>query len=197
MSNTNPYQAPRAKVADWLDESGQYQDVNLWSASGRIGRARYIAWTMGSVVIFYLVGVLAAVLIPLLAKGAGLLGLLVPLVMLGGGLALFIFQIRLTIQRCHDFDVSGWLTLIILIPLAAFAFWIAPGTDGANRWGPKTAANSAGVLAAAWLGALVIPLIGILAAIAIPSYQDYTNRARAAQRRMQQEQPQLPAPEQR
>jgi uncharacterized membrane protein YhaH (DUF805 family) len=193
MSDANPYQAPRAKVADRLDDSEEHQDVNVWSASGRIGRARYIAWTTLSTMAVYLVlGIVTAVI-----AGAGGFAL-IPFLALIAGIAFFVFQIMLTIQRCHDFDITGWLTLIIIIPLVVFVFWAVPGTDGANRWGPKTKPNSTGVVVGAWLGAVVIPVvIGILAAIAIPSYQNYVKRARAAQERMQQQQPRLPAPEQR
>jgi uncharacterized membrane protein YhaH (DUF805 family) len=181
MTQVNPYQAPRANVADAEEE---FQAVNIWSGAGRIGRARYIAWTMGSVLIFYLAfGLLAAILIPLGRDGTG--ALLLPILMIIGGIALFVLQILLTIQRCHDFDVNGWLTLIIIVPLAFFVFWFVPGTNGNNRWGAQPVPNSGGVLVAAWLGALIIPVIGILAAIAVPAYQDYAKRAKAMQMQQQ------------
>ena len=39
----NPYVAPRAAVADAQDE---FQPVRIFSTSGRIGRVRYILYTM-------------------------------------------------------------------------------------------------------------------------------------------------------
>ena len=42
-TNVNPYQAPGAPVAD----AGEVQPVKVFSAAGRIGRARYIAYGLG------------------------------------------------------------------------------------------------------------------------------------------------------
>jgi hypothetical protein len=55
-----------------------------------------------------------------------------------------------------------------------------PGSRGENRFGPPPPPNTWGVRV---LGVIlpVIALVGILAAIAIPSYKNYTDRARAAQ----------------
>ena len=55
-------------------------------------------------------------------------------------------------------------------------FLIIPGTDGPNRFGAPTPPNSVGVLIAAW-AMPVIMIIGVVAAIALPAYQDYQKRA--------------------
>ena len=86
----------------------------------------------------------------------------------------------LTIQRAHDFDTTGWLSILMLIPLVNLLFWFIPGTDGENRWGAKTPPNTVLVLIGAWI-VPVIFFIGILAAIALPAYQDYTKRAQERQ----------------
>jgi uncharacterized membrane protein YhaH (DUF805 family) len=180
MVTGNPYQTPRAVVADALEE--EYQEVSVLSASGRIGRARYIAWTMGITFIFYFAAMLLSVALAQISPTLGMI------VMGIAAIAMLVIQLRLTIQRCHNFDMSGWLTLAIIVPLAVFAFWFIPGTDGENRWGAKTKANSTGVLVAAWLGALGIPILGIIAAIAIPQYQSYVKRAQEVQQRQHQQQ---------
>ena len=42
-------------------------------------------------------------------------------------------------QRCHDFRYSGWLILILIIPVIGTVFQIAlffiPGSKGPNRYG--------------------------------------------------------------
>jgi uncharacterized membrane protein YhaH (DUF805 family) len=88
----------------------------------------------------------------------------------------------LTIQRCHDFNTSGWLALLMVVPLANLIFFFIPGSDGPNRFGAPTPPNSVGVLIAAWL-IPVFFVVGILAAITIPAYQDYAKRAGQAQKR--------------
>lgn len=160
---TNPYQAPAANVAD----AGELtQPVNVFSVSGRIGRARYIAYGIGFYFLFGAIGgLLAAVLGP---AGMAVWAL--------AWLALMIIAFMLTIQRCHDFNMSGWLSLAMLIPLVNLMFLFIPGTDGPNRFGAPTPPNSVGVLIAAWFfPALVV--IGIVAAVALPAYQDYQKRA--------------------
>jgi uncharacterized membrane protein YhaH (DUF805 family) len=168
MARHNPYVAPRAAVDDAPDE---FQPVRIFSVSGRIGRARYILYTMGlPLLVMFVIGLLSAV--------AGAFGVAL---MVAGWVAVVTISMMLTIQRSHDFDMSGWFALLGLVPLANLAFWFIPGTDGANRYGAKTSPNGAGVLIAVW----IVPALfigGILAAIAIPAYSDYQARAAAVRR---------------
>jgi uncharacterized membrane protein YhaH (DUF805 family) len=175
MAAINPYQRPGAAVAD--GDEPEIQPVRIFGASGRIGRVRYIAYSAGlPFLIVAAVAVVAGLLERVLGAGGSLA---VPLLIGAYGLALVIC-VLLTIQRCHDFDVTGWLSLVfLLVPLAVLLLWVIPGTRGANRFGPPPEPNSA----LAVIGALVLPLLvvgGILAAIAIPAYQDYAKRAQAA-----------------
>lgn len=56
------------------------------------------------------------------------------------GIPLTIVGILAMVQRCHDFDRTGWWVLLWLIPGVGAIFWIIllfiPGTDGPNRFGP-------------------------------------------------------------
>src|SRR6185295_14625688 len=92
-------------------------------------------------------------------------------------IAIIVVGFMLTIQRCHDFNTTGWLSILMLIPLVNLIFWFIPGTDGPNDYGDRTPPNGGGVVFAVVAVLLVIPVIGILAAIALPAYQDYTKRA--------------------
>ena len=171
-ASVNPYRAPAAAVADAADE---YEPVNIYSASGRIGRARYIAYTLGLSILFGVV--VAGVAGALGATGsAGLAGIATIVIYLG----LFVWMFMLTIQRAHDFNTTGWLSILMLVPLVNLLFWFIPGTDGANRFGGKTPPNSVLVLIAAWLVPIVF-IAGIAAAIAIPAYSDYVKRAQSKQ----------------
>jgi uncharacterized membrane protein YhaH (DUF805 family) len=178
MATTNPYQRPRATVAD--SDEPEYQSVRIFGAAGRIGRVRYIAYTLGlSALIMLVAGLVAFLLGRVLGLGDGLL---LPL-QIGAVGAVLLIQVLLTVQRCHDFDVSGWLSILfILIPLAAFLLWIIPGTKGPNRYGPPSEPNTT----LAVIGGLVLPFVvvaGIIAAIALPAYQGYVKRAQEAGQR--------------
>ena len=167
----NPYAKPNAAVA----EAGeQYQDVKIFSTAGRIGRVRYIAYGMG---IYFLFAILGALLSAVLGSAG----------MVIAWIAIMVVGIMLTIQRCHDFNTTGWLSLLLLVPLVNLIFWFIPGTDGENDYGGKTPPNGVGVIIAACI-VPIIAIVGILAAIALPAYQQYVQRAKQTQMQQQQQQ---------
>jgi uncharacterized membrane protein YhaH (DUF805 family) len=172
VETRNPYTTPKANVTDPVEE---YGEVKVFSASGRLGRVRYIGYSVGLTVLISIVaGFLTAALGAFAGKGAA------ASIMVACYVAIFVISFMLTIQRAHDFNSSGWFALLVLIPLVNLIFWFIPGTDGENRFGRKTPPNGIGVI----LLACIIPfvfVIGILAAIAIPAYSDYVHRAKAAQ----------------
>jgi uncharacterized membrane protein YhaH (DUF805 family) len=166
----NPYATPKSKEIN-NDSNDIPQDVKIFSVRGRIGRVRYIVNLMG---LYLFVGVIAA--------GLQAIGIKSDFLSLVLGALYLVMLVMLTVQRCHDFNTSSWLSILIIIPVVNFIFWFIPGTDGANRWGNKTPPNS--VLST--ILATVLPLIfivGITAAIAIPQYQKYVERAKAVQAR--------------
>jgi len=166
----NPYAKPNAAVAEAAED---YQEVKVFATSGRIGRVRYIAYGMG---IYFLFAILGA-LLSLVLGNAG---------MVIAWIAIMVVGFMITIQRCHDFNTTGWLSLLVLVPLVNLIFWFIPGTDGPNDYGAKTPPNGAGVI----IAALIIPIVfamGIIAAIALPAYQQYQKRAA---QKVQMQQPQ-------
>ncbi|WP_413438733.1 DUF805 domain-containing protein [Sulfuriferula sp. GW1] len=173
MNSANPYQVPQSNV----DHQGQddYSEVKVLSISGRIGRLRYLGYTMGYGMLIYIA--FAAIGGVMIAMGLPR-GIFMGMVVIGYVLAM-VLSIMLTIQRAHDFDKTGWLALLAFIPLLNLIFWFVPGTEGENRFGKQTPPNRGGLV---WVvvAILAIAMIGILAAIAIPAYQSYVHRAQAA-----------------
>ena len=143
--------------------------MKIFSVSGRIGRARYITYSFG---LFILIGMVGGLLGTALGDVASLVT----------GVAALVIGFMLTIQRCHDFNTTGWLSLLILVPLANLVFWFIPGTDGPNRFGKPTPPNSVLTLILLWILPIFF-VVGILAAIAIPAYQQYQKRAQQVQPR--------------
>ncbi|MDB5857133.1 MAG: putative rane protein [Ramlibacter sp.] len=175
MSAVNPYAPPRAAVADVDELSNEVQPVRMWSSQGRIGRLRFLAHMAGAYFLFGFLGV---------GVGAGLGGAglrTLAMVVIGlGTIAYFVFIVFKFIQRSHDMDWSGWSVLLAIIPLAGLVWVFKGGSAGANRFGGPPPANTLGVK----ILALIVPItavIGILAAIALPAYSDYSKRARQAQ----------------
>ena len=166
----------------------QNQD-SPFSASGRFGRLSFLAWNMLAFVIAMVIGifigVISAFISPELFSGTADGNLPIPLIII-----LVVFYIILIyisfifiIRRLHDLNKSGWLSLVLLVPIISFFFVLyvifAPGTEGHNDFGaPRTTQGWEKVLG--WMYGLV-PILGILAAISIPSYQSYVERAKLQQ----------------
>jgi uncharacterized membrane protein YhaH (DUF805 family) len=174
-TTANPYAPPNAAVADIDDPRGGTEPVRTWSAQGRIGRLRYIA---------HLTGAYFVLLAFMLVVGLGM-GFLkaetaaTVLIWIGAGAYLWFFVLK-TIQRSHDMGWSGWMSLLAIIPFVGLIWWFKGGDASANRFGLPAPPNTTGVKV---LG-LLLPIvagIGIIAAVALPAYQQYTIRAKAAQ----------------
>ncbi|MFY8018082.1 MAG: DUF805 domain-containing protein [Inhella sp.] len=168
----NPYAAPQARVDDVHAFEG-VGELKLFSARGRIGRLRLLAYNMGATFVFYAVVGVVSLLAATLGEAAGLL--MIP------SFAIFLwFSAVSCIKRCHDADCSGWWALTFFIPFVGLIWLIKAGTPSANRFGAPPPANTLGVKVLGWM-LPVFFVVGILAAVSIPAYKDYTDRARAAQ----------------
>lgn len=171
VESENIYSSPQSDVTSNHDE---LVDVKAFTTQGRLGRIHYLLYSMGYTMLGYLIlGVVTAFTISALGEQTAtmVLGLLALVTML----PLFIFSIIWTVRRCHDFNTTGWLALLLIVPLAPLIFWFIPGTKGTNRFGNKPKTGP-------WWGLLllIVPVL-ILAAIAIPAYQDYVKRAQEMQ----------------
>jgi uncharacterized membrane protein YhaH (DUF805 family) len=168
----NPYEAPRSRVADIQQEVEEFQDIRMWSASGRLGRLRYLAYIFGA----WLIAACALGAIVAIAGSTA-----ATVLMIVGYIALAVFGILVGIQRSHDMGWSGWTVLIaMLIPLAGLIWIFKAGTPGANEYGSPPPPNTTGVKALALIAPAIV-IVGILAAIALPAYQQYVQRSQTQQ----------------
>lgn len=180
MDNTNLYKPPRSDITPATSEP--FGEIKIFSTQGRLGRVRYIGYLVGLGLLTYLVMALPVLLTSLTEGGdvvKGIMGVTIILVSIVG----FVVSILLAIQRLHDFDASAWWSALVIIPLANLVLYlvlmIMPGTQGSNRFGNPPPPNTTGVI----ILALILPLImvvGIVAAIMIPAYMDYEQRAQEA-----------------
>ena len=177
MNIPNPYAPPGSEVADINAAHGGFQPVKLWPVGGRMGRLRFLAYSVGAYVF-------ATVVAMIVGFGLGALGnnKLIALAPMFAVIVYFVVSFLVLIQRSHDMNVSGWFSLLALIPLVGLVWVFKGGSPGANRFGAPPPPNTLGVKIIACVFPLVM-VIGIVAAIALPAYQQYTIKARAAQAR--------------
>ena len=169
MDANNPYQSPTTPVLP----AEAFDSVNIFSTSGRIGRIRYLAFGMGIGLLTLIAGGIGA------ALGGALQSETITYAVFGLGYLVAVgLQIMLTIQRCHDFNRSGWLALIYIVPLVSLIFYFVPGTQGPNRFGNQTPPNSTGLVVFGLY--LPIALVGILAALGLPGSNKYIDNANMA-----------------
>lgn len=178
-------------------------EIKFFDVSSRIGRLRYLAYAVGLMLLMLPLWLVGGALF------AFKLRLLAGLLLAVAYIFFLVVGVTFMIRRLHDMNFSGWWLLIfpivilttvigifahgsvvltlINIPLVlaelalslGILFW--PGTSGDNRFGPQPPPNTGWVIAGAWTYILIIPLMGILAAIAIPAYQDYIARSQMSE----------------
>ena len=185
-SNASPSQPPLSAITP--APPTQFGELKIFSAQGRLGRVRYIGYSVGLMLLLYLVIAIlggTAAMLGQVESGGEALGWLSGGLLIILSLAALVVSILLTIQRLHDFDASSWWALLMVVPLVSLVLYlvllIMPGTPGPNRFDHPPPPNTLGVI----LLASILPLIfvlGIIAAIAIPAYQDYKGRAEALHR---------------
>jgi len=120
------------------DSLQRYSDVDIFSTDGRLGQKRYFVY---SIVIPFLVFWSVAAIAGMASYLPIANNVLFYTVLSFGVIAMLLMTMRLTIQRCHDFNKSGLLAVFALIPFANVIFALIPGSNGLNQYGevPKPA----------------------------------------------------------
>lgn len=179
--NLNPYHTPETDFGEIYEEY-DYDTTPFYKATGRIGRLRYLAYSVAlSFVLIVPIGILSAILLPSFNDSSG-----VAMIILGTLVAIAGAYINIAPakRRFNDLNRSGWWAILLLIPYLNIIPWLylvfARGNDGVNDYGAPAMPPSTRVKFLALL-VPIFALLGILAAIAIPAYQEYVIRAQMAQ----------------
>ncbi|MDB5848705.1 MAG: hypothetical protein JWP29_2457 [Rhodoferax sp.] len=171
----NPYAAPQANVADVNLADQGVQPVRVFAAKGRIGRLRFLAYNM---IAYALAMALAGGLGGMIGNSGNVSGAIALGVVVLIPYAVLAFMWG--IQRSHDMDWNGWTVLIACIPVVGFLWAVKAGTPGRNRYGAPPPPNGWFIKICGLMLPIVI-VVGIVAAIALPAYQQYAQRAKASQ----------------
>ncbi len=171
MEQQNPYQAPGANVYDAT--AGGIDETGPFSPAGRFGRLSYLAWSMVINFSLGMVIVIVAAAIGASMQDQAVLGGILGLLLLVVEIVVVVVAIMFSIRRFHDFNASGWWTLLMLVPVVNFITGLVllfkPGTVGPNDFGPPRITRSwEKVIGYIAIGLMILTLLGIVAAVIIP-----------------------------
>ncbi|MGZ0715606.1 DUF805 domain-containing protein [Pseudomonas palleroniana] len=175
----SPYAPPRAAVGDELPE---YANLNVFTIHGRIGRLRYLAWTLVLTVAMLVASGIIATAGFAVATASPTAGIILGSLL---GFALFVamlwVSVQIAVQRLHDLGWSGWLWFLNLVPLVNSVFpillLVLPGNAGANQYGAPPPRNSTAVKVLATLWLAFIPVM--LAIVVTLGMNGYLNQLEA------------------
>ncbi|EIK98753.1 hypothetical protein PMM47T1_01905 [Pseudomonas sp. M47T1] len=151
----SPYAPPQSDVAPMV---AIYGPLKVMTVQGRIGRVRYLGWSMalvlGACVAMFICLALAAVS-KMLAIGLGAIA----------AAAFITMNVQISVQRLHDAGWTGWMWLLNLVPFVGsvfpFVVMAVPGNPGVNQYGPPAPPNSTAVKVLAWLWVAFLALVFI------------------------------------
>ena len=175
----SPYAPPRAAVGDDLPE---FSTLKVFTIHGRIGRLRYLAWTLVLTVAMLVASGIIATAGFAVATASPTAGMILGILL---GFALFVallwVSVQIAVQRLHDLGWSGWLWFLNLVPLVNSVFpillLVLPGNAGANQYGAPPPRNSTAVKVLATLWLAFIPVM--LAIVVTLGMNGYLNQLEA------------------
>lgn len=180
----NPYRSPDADIDTTWNEI-EYHQEPFYSIHGRVGRIRFLSYivliNLMTTVISMVFGVILAIATPFVSNPDMVMMPLGILWLLNIVVSLYAYFAP-SIRRLNDLNRTGWLSLLYLIPFVNVVFFFylafASGDEGYNDYGePAEPPTTLHYILALVFPLLIIAIIGILAAIAIPAYQDYALRS--------------------
>ena len=148
----------------------QYAQESALNAAGRFGRFSYLAWNcLLAIVASIILGIFIAIFPNTFVNletgnfGGGMIFIVLIYV------ALMYFTFVFTIRRLRGRDHTGWLSLLMLVPLANVILMLylifAPGDDRSNSYGsPRPTSGWEAVLAWIYIVIFVLAIIGGIAA---------------------------------
>jgi uncharacterized membrane protein YhaH (DUF805 family) len=177
MTTTNPYAAPKANLE--TPGAGGIDTTSPFSPKGRFARSTYIVYSFGITLLLWLVMFALAGTGFLTGDFSNVGGGLVAVLFWVLYVAALVIGVIFTVRRFHDLNWSGWWTVAMFVPLVNIVVIIPllffRGTKGANKYGPPRPGTRTQAILATVL--FLVFFVGIIAAVSIPAYVEYTKRA--------------------
>lgn len=162
----NPYQSTNALT----EQDDEYNTQPFYVLSGRIGRMRYLAYSIYLIFCSFFLTIMFTVLTSILEGMLNsdidfeFLQLILQLIMIN--YAIFIP----TIRRLNDLNCTGWSSILLLFPgfniLLCLYLMFVKGTEGVNDYGmPAKSTSIDNIMMGILLIALIVTIITTLAGV--------------------------------
>ncbi|MDM1486289.1 MULTISPECIES: DUF805 domain-containing protein [Acinetobacter] len=144
----------------------QYIEDSALSAAGRFGRMSFLAWncllSFALTLLILVIAIIAPNLLVDLSSGSMGIGMILLVIIY---IVAFYFSFIFTIRRLHDRNHTGWLSLLILVPVVNIILGLylifAPGDDRQNSYGaPRPTAGWEKVLAWIFIVLIILAILG-------------------------------------
>lgn len=174
MEMMNPYQSPAADVSARPNNDGD-DITSPFSPKGRFGRLSYLAWSMLLYIPVWIISIGVSLAAPGNPEAMQPVALGMSVIMVIYMIPMVVSMWLFVIRRLHDFNASGWWSLLFIVPVANLIFGLVlllrRGSEGLNSFGPERITRGwERALGFFGIVMMVVGIIGIIAAIAIPMY---------------------------
>lgn len=168
METSNPYQTPEADVE--LTQQA-FQTPKVFALSGRIGRLRYFAYSVIYSIIALSIAIGSSIVF---ADVLGELGRTILLML--AMIPPYAVAMR---RRLNDLGHTGWWAALGFIPIVGgivgLYLLFAGGEPNENQYG--LAPDKGSKVLPVVVGVLFVLFLGLLLAVFVPAYQEYTEGA--------------------
>jgi len=146
IDTNNPYKTPEAIIENLSTQGEGYDSTSLFSPKGRINRTQYFLYYGAIWFASSIISMIVSNLIGFDPYDTNQVFSTKYWIATSIGFLAIPLYIIWTIKRCHDFNYTGWMSLLFLVPLINFVFILfllfSPGTHGNNRFGNPPKPNS-------------------------------------------------------
>ena len=151
--DNNVYQAPQSTLIE-SDNQG-VQPVKIFNVNGRMGRFAYLQYCYGIPFIFFWIFYIGLIWIASEYNSrSDFIMEFIVILAIGVLIVWLVLATLSSIQRCHDIDVTGFLFILVFIPVINISLLILSGSKGENRFGLKPGDNKVTVYILGTIGVL-------------------------------------------
>lgn len=174
----NPYSAPTADMSDYDDDYFEYDTTPFYKATGRIGRVRFLAYSMMMALSLLAMLAIFGILITIISLVSESIAMVIGIAMY---VVVFIFSLQASfapsMRRLNDLNRTGFIALLYFVPIINVLLWLylalVPGDEEMNDYGAPAEPPTTAMTVLAAVFPIFAVVMSIAAMIVLPAYQSH------------------------